>query len=875
MRPLRIALVSSLLALVPLAWPMAAASKAPPRPVTPEVHSLRLAGVDADAARGLRNSDDPAGRRLAARRDLRVLTAKTPTQRFELVGVTWRQVEATPELDVRVRTRSGSGGWSSWERLAVVDGERPDDGTGIRGVTEPVWTDVADGVQIAVSTPSASLPGDLRVMLVDPGESEADLAMTSPVSGAAASAATPMPDHLSREEWGADESLRHDDPEYGDTIVAGFVHHTATAADYEPEDSPGIVRSIYAYHTSNGWDDIGYNFLVDQYGQVFEGRYGGVDKPVIGGHTGGMNTDTFGVAALGNFEQRSPSGPLVDAVEQVAAYKLDMYGRDPEGTVDYQAPDGSTTTIDVLSGHRDVKATLCPGELLYAELPEIRRGTASRTDSDQTPPVAPGGDFDHDGYTDLVLRAPGEGIGPAQAAGSVTVVPGSSGGPAYAESTVWNQRSSGVDGAPEAGDRFGEVSTTGDFNGDSYDDLAIGVPFEVLGAREGIEQGHGAVHVLYGSADGLTAAGTEWLTIRQAGAGKDDGDRFGHTLAAGDTDADGFDELAVGVVGGGPDDGGLVVAYAGSAGGLETGSPVLYRSGSGLPADPIPSGDAPDSVGSALAMGDTDGDGTDDLAIGAMHADHADVEDAGAVFVLRGGPSGLDAGSVATFTQATAGVPGAPERSDGFGASLALGQLDGAFGFDLAVGVGSEGLAGRPRVGMVNVLYSSAGGLAGSDADGWHQDTSGVPGANERGDGFGAAALAAGDFDGDGIDDMAVSVRMEDIASRTDTGAVTVIPGGVDGLHGSGIRSWHQDTSGVPGVNEAGDQMGSSLAPVDLDTDGRDELAIGVRGENRRTGWVVLLPGSGSGLTSSGVDGVSQGTPGVPGSGERGDVLGS
>ncbi|WP_329118160.1 peptidoglycan recognition protein [Streptomyces sp. NBC_01465] len=198
------------------------------------------------------------------------------------------------------------------------------------------------------------------------------------------------PTIVTRAGWGADEKIREaGDPAYSDKINAVFVHHTDTAATYDCKDSASIVRWVYTYHVkSNGWRDVGYNFLVDKCGTIFEGRYGGMDLPIIGAHTGGFNTRSTGIAVLGSFPDdkgnaTSISTSMLGSVAAVAAWKLGMYGVNPNpstktatlvagsgGSSNFTV--GKTYTFFPISGHRDGYATACPGINLYNKLPTIR-----------------------------------------------------------------------------------------------------------------------------------------------------------------------------------------------------------------------------------------------------------------------------------------------------------------------------------------------------------------------------------------------------------------------------------------------------------------------------------------------------------------------
>ncbi|WP_244942019.1 N-acetylmuramoyl-L-alanine amidase [Streptomyces coelicoflavus] len=200
-------------------------------------------------------------------------------------------------------------------------------------------------------------------------------------TGATSPAAPAAPAIVSRAEWGADESLVADPPSYLDKVDAVFVHHTAGTNAYDCVDSPAVVRAILTYHVkTNGWNDIGYNFFVDKCGTVFEGRAGGVDKPVRGAHTYGFNGYSAGVSLLGDYENGgTPSAAAKQAIADLAAWKLNLHGVDPRAEVTLTAAGdtgvyetGEKATLHTVSGHRDGYATLCPGQALYDALPAIR-----------------------------------------------------------------------------------------------------------------------------------------------------------------------------------------------------------------------------------------------------------------------------------------------------------------------------------------------------------------------------------------------------------------------------------------------------------------------------------------------------------------------
>jgi len=210
---------------------------------------------------------------------------------------------------------------------------------------------------------------------IDPAPTAAEPFTTS------ASGLGPAPSIITRAQWGADEAMRRGTPLFDNGIRAGIVHHTATPNEYAAGDSAGIVRGIYSYHTTDlGWGDIAYNSLVDRYGQVFEGRFGGITRPVEGSHTGGFNANTWAVAMIGNFDEAPPTTVQLQAVGQLLGWRLAMDTVPPLGTVALTSaggpytrfPRGDTPTLATIFGHRDVGDTACPGSFGYASLDQIR-----------------------------------------------------------------------------------------------------------------------------------------------------------------------------------------------------------------------------------------------------------------------------------------------------------------------------------------------------------------------------------------------------------------------------------------------------------------------------------------------------------------------
>ncbi|MCX5587041.1 N-acetylmuramoyl-L-alanine amidase [Streptomyces erythrochromogenes] len=327
------------------------------------------------------------------------------TDRFGLMGVSWKDASAEVQGKIEARSRNAvTGAWTPWVELeplkAGLDGVRP----GARGATEPVWVGSADGAEVRVSGGSAALPAGLELDLVDPGKAgRSGAAKSAPASGARAAAAAvtpgpestaPRPDVVPRAQWGADESLNNEGPIYlaGGKIKALFVHHTAAAAPYECTDSAAIVRGLHVYHVkTNGWRDLGYNFLVDKCGTLFEGRQGGVDQPVMGAHTYGFNSESTSVAVLGDHTTAGASPEALEGISKMAAYKLGQYDADMDGTTTLTAgatqknyagtsfTAGQPYQFKTVSGHRDGFNTECPGHQLYPQLDTIRKsGPAAR-----------------------------------------------------------------------------------------------------------------------------------------------------------------------------------------------------------------------------------------------------------------------------------------------------------------------------------------------------------------------------------------------------------------------------------------------------------------------------------------------------------------
>ena len=220
-------------------------------------------------------------------------------------------------------------------------------------------------------------------------EEAADTAAALPLIGALPAAGPGQPPILARRGWAAGVSPPRVTPEYGAVRLA-FVHHTQNPNGYGPGEVPGMLRAIYAFHRFvNGWNDIGYNFVIDAFGRIFEARAGGVEEPVVGAHAGGYNLVSTGVAILGSFMASSPPAPARAALERLLAWKLSLHGLPTEGGVTVRVnpagarysrfPANARVPLARVSGHRDGDSTDCPGNVLYGQLPGIRAGAQRLT----------------------------------------------------------------------------------------------------------------------------------------------------------------------------------------------------------------------------------------------------------------------------------------------------------------------------------------------------------------------------------------------------------------------------------------------------------------------------------------------------------------
>jgi hypothetical protein len=284
----------------------------------------------------------------------RAAASVTAPRPFNLVGLRWRG-GATPDVELRVRRGRG---WSRWQHLGVH----------ARGGSDPVWVGRARTVQYRLDRRVRGL----RLHFVAVGRRRA-------TAHAAQTTTTPFP-YVTREDWGASGCVPREAPSYG-SVRAVQVHHTVSLNDYTPEESPQIVLAICRYHrNSNGWNDIGYNALVDKYGTIYEGRAGGLDQAVIGAHAQGFNAQTAGIANIGDYTSVAASPDALSATATYIRWKLGVHGEPLSGSVTLTSaggsasryPAGAQVTLERVIGHRDTGRTSCPGDALYDQLDEIR-----------------------------------------------------------------------------------------------------------------------------------------------------------------------------------------------------------------------------------------------------------------------------------------------------------------------------------------------------------------------------------------------------------------------------------------------------------------------------------------------------------------------
>lgn len=327
---------------------------------------------------------------------------------FSMFALTWRDA---PKVTAFFRAERPDGTWSEWFAADSLDSPVGEEGNGLKG-TEPVYVGRTTAVQVStiglnvfnesledlISLVQRAGAGDFfglaelvgpvslhdaQGVFIDGGvtpEGIEPIAEESDVTG--------MPRVITRAGWGADESIRSQNPTYDEKLVAATVHHTAGANNYSQAEAAGIVRGIYKYHTAVlGWGDIGYNALVDKYGNIYEGRYGGLTKNVQGAHAGGFNKGTFGISMMGDYSTAHPTPAMINSVGAMIGWRMRIAGLDPSGkatltsqgykTAKYGA--GQQATLPSIFAHRDVGDTTCPGAAGYAQMDRIRSIAAQKS----------------------------------------------------------------------------------------------------------------------------------------------------------------------------------------------------------------------------------------------------------------------------------------------------------------------------------------------------------------------------------------------------------------------------------------------------------------------------------------------------------------
>jgi plastocyanin len=493
-----------------------------------------------------------------------------------------------------------------------------------------------------------------------------------------------------------------------------------------------------------------------------------------------------------------------------------------------------------------------------------------------TPPAPPtehNGDFNGDGWPDLVVSASEDDAREVVDGGTVNVLYGSPSGIQAddPDDLFLTQDHPGVPGEARNKDEFGRTLATGDFDGNGFDDLAVGAIFEDVGDPPNVANDAGGFNTFYGSADGLTTVGAQFIVQNDIGGISETGDLFGGALHSADFNGDGYDDLAVGAwheTLGDEQFAGAVHIMFGSAAGLSLNGTQYWTQDS---PDIKDQAEAFDEFGRQLADADFNQDGYRDLAIGVRLESVGTEAEAGAVNVLYGSATGLTALYNQFFTQDSPGMAGdGAEEGDWFGRPVTPGDFNADGYDDLLVGSRTEDVGTVVDAGAAHVLYGGPGGLTTNKSQYFTQDTPGIEEDPEVEDWFGHQA-AAGDYNGDGFDDVTIGPFGESVGAVEKAGAVHVLFGSPAGLTATGSQYWTQDSPGVQEDAEAGDWFSFYMWSKDFDQDGYDDVVIAANadsvGDVEEAGLVIIMFGSADGLTADGNQLWSQNSPGVTGDG--------
>lgn len=459
-----------------------------------------------------------------------------------------------------------------------------------------------------------------------------------------------------------------------------------------------------------------------------------------------------------------------------------------------------------------------------AAAPSAFAGTPGGTHADDR-----NSDFNGDGYEDVLVGAPGATVSGQKGAGLVTVQYGSTRGIGTSNVARFSQSTAGVAGAAEAGDGFGKAVASGDLDGDGYDDAIVGIPGEDIGDTADA----GGVAILWGSKNGLTGAASDWLQTQEP----TEGEQFGVGLTAAHFTNDTPGDLLAVLD---RDDLELFGYEAAPQAGER--APLRRQATERLSAG----AEQRDILPKSLTTGDYDNNGYADL-------------------VVSGVTEGAEPGHGWSMHYA-GGADGLAYKGDlRGGPAAASGDINHDGYDDLVTGEpaspddGGETMTG----GLVGVRYGDENGLK-DEAKWWTQDSAGVPGVAERGDGWGAD-LSVADTNGDGYADVAIGAPGEDIGTVADAGAVWVLRGGEYGMTATGAKSFDQDSADIPGVPEKGDKWGAQVRLTDPNRDGRFGLLAAAPGENAGDGTVWVLSAGTGGITAAGAwtyDAQALGAPG-------------